>query len=136
MRSGIDACLRDKGQLDPAAEISASGVTEAAPATTSPESEQAETEAEAEAKAAWTGAGAGAAAGSLVGLRLCCICDRTRWFAARAAIKDSSPASTAEPTICASLRALSPGCLGEGAAPRTPLKKHDKFGKYYIKQHK
>lgn len=43
-----------------------------------------------------------------VGFLLCCMWDRTRWFAARAAIRESSPASTADPTIWASLRELSP----------------------------
>lgn len=42
------------------------------------------------------------------GFLLCCMCDRTRWLAARAAIRESSPASTADPTICANLRELSP----------------------------
>ena len=42
------------------------------------------------------------------GFLLCCMCDRTRWLAARAAIRESSPASTADPTIWANLRELSP----------------------------
>mmetsp|Transcript_17910 Transcript_17910/g.39715 ORF Transcript_17910/g.39715 Transcript_17910/m.39715 type:complete len:242 (+) Transcript_17910:347-1072(+) len=49
------------------------------------------------------------------------MCDATSWLAARAAMRLSSPASTADPTICASLRALSPGTEpGPLAAPRTP----------------
>mmetsp|Transcript_63730 Transcript_63730/g.132700 ORF Transcript_63730/g.132700 Transcript_63730/m.132700 type:complete len:273 (-) Transcript_63730:1136-1954(-) len=67
-------------------------------------------------------AAAEAAAGADAwGLRLCTMCALTSWLAASAAMRLSSPASTAEPTICASLRALSPGLEpAPFAAPRTP----------------
>lgn len=51
-------------------------------------------------------------------LRLCAMCALTRWPAARAEHRLSSPASTAAATIRASWRALSPGLVGW--EPRTP----------------
>jgi hypothetical protein len=51
-------------------------------------------------------------------LRLCAMCARTRWPAARALQRLSSPARTAAATMRDSMRALSPGLVGFG--PRTP----------------
>jgi len=51
---------------------------------------------------------------------LCCMWDRTRWLAAKAAIRESSPANTAPPMMVASFLALDPGGRSGGEGPLTP----------------
>jgi hypothetical protein len=62
--------------------------------------------------------GAGVVDRELAALRLCCMWALTRWPAARALQRESSPARTAAPMIRAKRRALSPGFVGW--EPRTP----------------
>lgn len=69
-------------------------------------------------RAALTAAETGVEVRVVAALRLCAMCALTRWPAASAEHKLSSPARTAAATIRASCRALSPGLVGW--EPRTP----------------